>query len=469
MHVYKRRWYTLIVYSCIYALQAAYHYAFTSIASSVKVVFGWENWHIAVLIICGPVMTALTMFPTTYLLQSRGIRHTAAIASGLVLMGAILRCIPLENEAYFAIAVLAAILNGMAGPAVLTGPTTLSAVWFPPHQRTISTSLCLLSGDVGLGVAFLFGPSIVPGLPCAETEGNSYNCTKEEVAKEKLNIETLFRIYAGIIGFLFLLVLVYFPSHPPKPPSISASTADDRKDPIFLKDIGRGISNCDLWVLILTAAATFAISNAWLSVINVMWVPLGISQQEVGFIGFLASACGKILNPIVAKIASIFKRQLKWVIIVSNFISCGFSCWVVAMTLGYIPLIHVCLYIGVIACISLVQAIHPIYLEVGCEMVYPVSEAVTTGIITFILNASGIIFLSVFFIPNMTTDWMNWLFGACMILAVPVSCFIRPGYRRLNADENCDNSSAIENDGFSSRIDSKTNQGYGSVPIINPD
>ena len=53
-------------------------------------------------------------------------------------------------------------LNGMAGPVAMAVGPLISAVWFPPGQRTTSTAATALSGYYGLAFSFVIGPVFVP-------------------------------------------------------------------------------------------------------------------------------------------------------------------------------------------------------------------------------------------------------------------------------------------------------------------
>ena len=53
---------------------------------------------------------------------------------------------------------------GLAGPVLMAGPPLVSAVWFPPHQRTTSTAYLSATAYLGVAVSFLIGPLIVTDL-----------------------------------------------------------------------------------------------------------------------------------------------------------------------------------------------------------------------------------------------------------------------------------------------------------------
>ena len=56
------------------------------------------------------------------------------------------------------------IFIGLAGPVLMAAPPLVSAVWFPPHQRTTSTAYLSATAYLGIAVSFLIGPLIVTDL-----------------------------------------------------------------------------------------------------------------------------------------------------------------------------------------------------------------------------------------------------------------------------------------------------------------
>ena len=46
---------------------------------------------------------------------------------------------------------------GLAGPVVFTAGPTVSALWFPPEQRTTATAIATIAGFAGNAGCFLFG------------------------------------------------------------------------------------------------------------------------------------------------------------------------------------------------------------------------------------------------------------------------------------------------------------------------
>ena len=49
----------------------------------------------------------------------------------------------------------------------MSGPPLLSAVWFPPDQRTTATAISSTAPALGVAVSFLLGPAIVKDIKVA--------------------------------------------------------------------------------------------------------------------------------------------------------------------------------------------------------------------------------------------------------------------------------------------------------------
>lgn len=59
------------------------------------------------------------------------------------------------------------IFIGMAGPILMSGPPSVSVVWFPPNQRTTATAIASTAAGLGVALSFLIGPAIVSEIKVA--------------------------------------------------------------------------------------------------------------------------------------------------------------------------------------------------------------------------------------------------------------------------------------------------------------
>ena len=90
----------------------------------------------------------------------------------------------------------------------MAAPIQISAAWFPPNERTRATGISQMANALGVGVSFFLSNLIVS--------------KDDESLVSSDDIRTLLSVYSGVSWAIFLLVIVYFPSQAPTPPSISS-------------------------------------------------------------------------------------------------------------------------------------------------------------------------------------------------------------------------------------------------------
>ena len=127
------------------------------------------------------------------------------ISSWLLAVGCGMRCFvptaPQGAGTYWTILFhIGHLLNGIVGVAVMTIPTRVSSLWFPPKERTWATAIATTAQPLGVALAFVTLPYLT----------------------RKYNIHTMLYVEAEIGLFVALLATIYFPPRPPTPPSVTA-------------------------------------------------------------------------------------------------------------------------------------------------------------------------------------------------------------------------------------------------------
>lgn len=76
--VYKRRWYILLIFSCVASLNNVIWNAWGPIQGTSQVVFGWNNTVITLLADWGPISYVLAVIPLSWLMdvKGKGFRNT---------------------------------------------------------------------------------------------------------------------------------------------------------------------------------------------------------------------------------------------------------------------------------------------------------------------------------------------------------------------------------------------------------
>ncbi|KAL9954760.1 hypothetical protein ACROYT_G042335 [Oculina patagonica] len=260
---------------------------------------------------------------------------------------------------------------------------------------------------------------------------------KERLIKEgKKEIMTLLYVECGVVAFLFLLVLIYFPSKPPLPPSKSAK----RKREDFFAGAKQIFKNKQFWTLALVYGVTTGVYSGWGASLAVNLETFSIGQNEAGWIGFYATIAGIGAGLILARCADLFGGKMKALLLVLFFGSAGCFLWFSLLCLRMIEYDNDALYKSSILGGFFVSGTIPLFYELTVESTYPVAEGVTTGALTIINNSFTVIFLLILMIPGVGTVWMNWcMFGACAG-CIPILMGFHENYRRLSIDnENSSN------------------------------
>ena len=229
-----------------------------------------------------------------------GLRLSVLVTSSMLLAGKLVQLIPLSSIKAKTIFIYIGHLITMLPSFIANGaPPLVSNTWFPPNERTTATAIGALAANFGSALAFLIGPSMIPS-----TSDSSENSTKSFSKKYIHLLETrimdYFYVQVGLAAFLFLCVVIYFPSKPPLPPSVAAFTRKTTE--IGYKDgLKMLIYNKSYWLLVLVFAASFGIYFGWTSVLDLAVQPFNISEKSSAWLGTCSSLAGIISGVIIAR------------------------------------------------------------------------------------------------------------------------------------------------------------------------
>lgn len=160
--VYSQRFYILAATVLVGFCQGWIWNTFGPIQGPAEHVFNWNDSTIALLANWGPIAYVLTVVFFSWLMDTKGLRWSVLLTAGLTLVGAGIRCASMEPVTATWLNHIGLFLNGMAGPVAMAVGPLVSAVWFPPGQRTTSTAATSLSTYYGLAFSFVIGPVFVP-------------------------------------------------------------------------------------------------------------------------------------------------------------------------------------------------------------------------------------------------------------------------------------------------------------------
>ena len=274
--VYKRRWYILLVFSINCLWSSTIWLTWGPVEKLALIAFpAWSDGTIALFTNWGSFLFFPILVPCMMLIN-KSVRLSVVTASGLMALGTCLRCIkfvvPSVSDAVFtATCHICAALCAVSGIVFCSAPALVSATWFPAGERVTATSVSLVSLGLGSGVSFLLASEIVRTVgpsdahvnnSCGHITNNNQtvgNHSAADIEFYKNEIGNYMFAIAGPSLAFFILVLVYFPSKPPLPPS---SVIESDKLRLFegMKQI---LKNKAGWILMIVNGLSQAICGAW--------------------------------------------------------------------------------------------------------------------------------------------------------------------------------------------------------------
>ncbi|XP_037079128.1 solute carrier family 49 member 4-like [Pollicipes pollicipes] len=279
-----------------------------------------------------------------------------------------IRCVSSQQTAFTATAFTGAFLNGIAGIMAMATPPHISALWFPPEQRTTATGLPSIASQLGGSCAFLIGLLIV------RQPGGADPAADLDAARS--DIMTLMYVEAGLA--------------------------------------------------------------AYFSVFNINVAPLGVSQDDAGWLGFWACVISCVAALFVARLTDIFRGHMK-ATVMGLFLGAAVSyCWQLALAAQWLSFSLPRLYCSTLLCLSLTYSTSPLLYEYAVELSYPVSADVIGAVMSVSMNVISALSLLLFLIKPLSehTLWLNYALVLAVLLSTTMVWKTTEIYRRTDTDRN---------------------------------
>lgn len=269
----------------------------------------------------------------------------------------------------------------------------------------------MVFNNLGNAASFLAAPALVPDPTKSNashyihvTDNDTIECPiepPEERSFIKNRVYILMYLECALVLACFAAILLYFPSKPKLPPSLSSSM--ERMD--FLPGLLSIIRSKKAIMLTLAYSLFNGVIASWFSVMNITFSHLDLGPPEdtdkiIGYIGIFAIVGNCVTSILVSRIVDRLRGKMKLTLCIIMVLA--FSCWLwmSLLCLEFIPFSIGQLYASTILASSLTYSASPIFFEFCVEIVYPVPEGIVGGFLTCIYNICGMIFLFLFYIPD---------------------------------------------------------------------
>ncbi|XP_018601274.2 solute carrier family 49 member 4 [Scleropages formosus] len=428
--VFGRRWLVLVIFSLLAFMQGMVWNTWGPIQNSAKHAYGFSDTDIAVLVLWGPI-GYIPWLLFMWLMDKKGLRSSLLLSTLFMVAGAGMRVIPLQDLRLRRWLIHGGqLLNGLAGPTIMSAGPLLSTTWFAPDQRATATAVASLVGYLGSAGSFLIGPLLVPA-PNDTAAAHKVSAWDVNHIEERLQLVLYAEFF--VIAVLFGAVLFYFPSRPPVPPSVAA--ASQRLS--YRSSICRLLSNVRFLMIALAYSVPTGVVAGWSGVLDMILTPAKVSQVDAGWIGFWSVVGGCVFGVAMARFADSIRGMLKLILVLMLAGASLASTWFTLTCLTrvtHLPSTAATLYTSCILVGIFINSSVPIFFELFIETVYPVPEGITCGVVTFLSNlfTGLLLFFLTFYITDLS--WLNWcLTGSCLFSLVLI-VFFRESYDRLYLD-----------------------------------
>ncbi|XP_030614462.1 solute carrier family 49 member 4 isoform X2 [Archocentrus centrarchus] len=307
--VYGRRWLVLTLFSLLALMQGMVWNFWGPIQNSAAHAFGFTKSDIAILVLWGPVgFVPWLLF--MWLMDKKGLRASLLLSTVFMLLGAALRSIPLTGQPLRRWLIHGGqLLNGLAGPTIMSAGPFLSTTWFAPDQRATATAVASLFSYLGGAASFVVGPLVVPAPNDTQAITTISAAVSDSFIRDRIQLVMYAELVA--VAVLFAAVLLYFPARPPVPPSVAA--ASQRLS--YRSSICRLLSNLRFLMIALAYAVPTGVIAGWSGVLDMVLTPAKVSQVDAGWIGFWSTVGGCVFGVAMARFADSIRGMLKLILV----------------------------------------------------------------------------------------------------------------------------------------------------------
>jgi FLVCR family MFS transporter len=426
------------VFALLTTNQCIFWFSFSSAPVAVNSYFGTTDADLDLLLNWGPIVfLPVCPFVASLLRRPAGLNRAMRMGAFMCFFACALRAVPCilspalrRSRSGQLLLHAGQIINAAAGPVVMSSPSLLSAVWFPPHQRATATSLAYLGGNLGGAVGFLLGPYII--------------------ADNADNVPMFLFIELIMASLPMLLFCVYCPippastldSIPTTHPSLlpPAATTARLKSAIasLVQPLYSMASIPSLLLLCVCGGVQAGVSSAWSGVLPQMLPAPHFSSVFVGWLGFAFSIGGVLGNAGAGFIADIWfpQRYKRFLILVFMLSFCCFSLITLSLDNPFVSPAPIpanpasIMVIGTLAGV-LQSACDPLFYELAAEISFPLEEGTSASLIAFLFNVATLIML--FVAPVIHLTLFNTIMAATMLVCALGVCFSQESYSRRAA------------------------------------
>ena len=401
--VYGYRWVILGVFMLISFVIQLQWLAHASVARPAEVFYkGQFNpdsfFNIDFLAMVYMLVYIVISIPASYIIDTFGIRKAIGLGAVIAGLSGLLKGFYADS---FKMVVIAQIGLAIAQPFILNAVTAVTVRWFPLRERGLAAGLAILSQYLGIIFAMLVTPVFIGTHPGQPGYGSGF--------------PHMLMTYGWLTFGVAIITLLLLKEKPPTPPA-----ADDLVRQSFFKGIKHILKQRDMVLMIFVFLVGLGIFNAISSMTDSISANLGV-QDSNGLIGGLMLIGGVFGAVIIPALSDKYRMRKRFLVICTI----GALPGVLGLSLtGYF--IHNPAAVYDIALASafilgfFIMSAGPIGFQYAAEVSYPAPESISQGLLLWIGQISGLLFVAGMSIKN--NAYLNdWMILFCLLMPVVIA------------------------------------------------
>ncbi|VDN04095.1 unnamed protein product [Thelazia callipaeda] len=434
-HIYKKRYYVLLLFIMLSASNAMQWIEYSIIAHIIVrfysvsyVAVDWTSmiYMLTYILFVLParLRKSLRILSLTYfyswVLDKYGVRVSVLLGAGGNCIGAWLRLFSAKPDGFW-ITFISQTIVGSSQIFILGMPSRLAATWFGPEQVSTACAAGVFGNQLGIAIGFLLPPMIV------------HMGTTDDVASDLTRL-FLTSVIANTI--IFLLIIFSFPQKPLLPPSLAQlQVLEDTKETHYFQSLKQLLKNSNFILLFITyginAGVFYAVSTL-LSQVILMFHP--DEQESTGTIGLLLVLAGMFGSVICGMILDRFHQFRLTIIGVYLFSTLGM--FLFTFVVDFLQMW--CIYASAIFLGFFMTGYLPIGFEFAVELTFPVTEGTTSGLLNASAQILGIVLTLTggFILQNFSAFASNLTFTGFLVAGTLLTgTLIKSDLRRQNVQK----------------------------------
>ena len=355
--IYGYRWVVLVAFMFVISINQLLWITFAPITSSAADFYGVSDLSIGLLSMCFMIVYIAVSIPASWVIDKYGIKIAVGIGVTLTGVFGLLRGV---FAADYTFVLIAQIGIAIGQPFILNSITTISARWFPIHERATAAGLGSLAMYIGIATGLVLTPYLII----------------------QSQISGMLIIY-GIVSALSVAVFfVFIKERPPTPPCL----AEQEERSLVFDGFKKSLRLKNFILLLVIFFVGLGVFNAVTTWIEDIVRPRGFSIIQAGNIGGLMIVGGIIGAVVIPLMSDYYRKRIPFLLLA-----------VVGATLGLVGITFATSY-GLLLVSAFIFGFFllsagPVGFQYGAEITYPTPEGTSNGLLLLMGQISGIIFI----------------------------------------------------------------------------